>query len=292
MKTVLITPPFVQPNSPYPSTLNLTSFLRSQGFKVSQSDLSLHTLLKIFSRSGLAEIFDRVEKMPSLSPESRRILSLRGTYETVIGTVISFLQGKNRNVAYRLISDNFLPKGPLFEQAGTASDLLGRIDITDKAKYYASLMIDELVFFIRDTVSPHFGFSRYGEKIAQSAQRFAVIEHHLDSGNGIIEELILATARELWHEEKPDIIGISVPFPGNFPAALLLSRSFKKFNPAGKVIMGGGYINTELRNIKEKKLFDYIDYLTLDDGEMPLLQILKKLHSPDTTKVWCALSCV
>ena len=39
--------------------------------------------------------------------------------------------------------------------------------------------------------------------------------------------------------------------------------------------MGGGYVNTELRQITETRFFQYVDYLTFDDGELPLLRILQ-----------------
>jgi radical SAM superfamily enzyme YgiQ (UPF0313 family) len=43
-------------------------------------------------------------------------------------------------------------------------------------------------------------------------------------------------------------------------------------------VMGGGYPNTELRGLKEPRFFDYIDYLTLDDGEGPWLQLFDYLQ--------------
>lgn len=38
--------------------------------------------------------------------------------------------------------------------------------------------------------------------------------------------------------------------------------------------MGGGYVNTELRKMTDTGVFKYIDFITFDDGELPLLRIV------------------
>jgi radical SAM superfamily enzyme YgiQ (UPF0313 family) len=44
--------------------------------------------------------------------------------------------------------------------------------------------------------------------------------------------------------------------------------------------MGGGYVNTELRELAEPRVFDYVDYVTLDDGEAPFLALLDHIADP------------
>jgi hypothetical protein len=34
--------------------------------------------------------------------------------------------------------------------------------------------------------------------------------------------------------------------------------------------MGGGFPNTELRELKDKRVFEFFDFITLDDGELPV----------------------
>jgi hypothetical protein len=43
-------------------------------------------------------------------------------------------------------------------------------------------------------------------------------------------------------------------------------------------VLGGGFVNTELRELAEPRVFDYFDYVTLDDGERPLLALLEHLR--------------
>jgi len=44
------------------------------------------------------------------------------------------------------------------------------------------------------------------------------------------------------------------------------------------IVLGGGFVNTELRELTEPRVFDYFDYVTLDDGERPLLALLEHLR--------------
>ncbi len=76
-------------------------------------------------------------------------------------------------------------------------------------------------------------------------------------------------------EQRPDVVGLTVPFPGNLYAALKCGQYIKQNYSHIKVIMGGGYVNTELRELSEPAVFNYVDFITLDDGERPLLDILE-----------------
>jgi hypothetical protein len=49
-------------------------------------------------------------------------------------------------------------------------------------------------------------------------------------------------------------------------------------HPDIKIALGGGYVNTELRELKEPRLFYYVDFVTLDAGERPLLALLEHLR--------------
>ena len=64
MKILSITPPLLQPNTPYAATPLLTAWLRAQGHDAVQADLSLELLLMLFSKEGLRELF---HVLPALS---------------------------------------------------------------------------------------------------------------------------------------------------------------------------------------------------------------------------------
>jgi hypothetical protein len=61
-----------------------------------------------------------------------------------------------------------------------------------------------------------------------------------------------------------------VPFPGNLYAAFRCAVGKKASFPNIKIAMGGGFPNTELRSLSDKRVFEFFDYITLDDGELPV----------------------
>ena len=44
--------------------------------------------------------------------------------------------------------------------------------------------------------------------------------------------------------------------------------------------MGGGFPNTELRSVSDTRVFDFFDFITLDDGELPIELLVS--HFVDT----------
>jgi radical SAM superfamily enzyme YgiQ (UPF0313 family) len=68
----------------------------------------------------------------------------------------------------------------------------------------------------------------------------------------------------------PELVVITLPFPGNLYAGLRIGQNIKKNFPQVKIAAGGGFVNTELRGLSEPKFFEFVDFVTYDDGERPL----------------------
>ena len=43
--------------------------------------------------------------------------------------------------------------------------------------------------------------------------------------------------------------------------------------------MGGGFPNTELREVNDPRVFEFFDFITLDDGELPVELIFESLKA-------------
>ena len=57
-------------------------------------------------------------------------------------------------------------------------------------------------------------------------------------------------------------------------------------------VLGGGFVNTELRELSDPRVFDHFDHVTLDAGERPLLALLDHLAGRALRRPgWCAPSC-
>jgi len=286
LKTLLIIPPFTQVNTPYPSTTYLAGFLKSKGYEAKSADLSLAVFLRIFSKAGLTEIFSEIKNFAPNDDYVERALLLEDNYINTIDPIINFLQGKNPNLAYRIVGENYIPQGESFTRQINEIEAFGYFGLQDKAKYYSSLVIDDLTEIIRKTITPHFGLSRYAESIAVSPSVFDPILNELERPLNLVEKIIVEETEKSIKDYKPDLIGYTIPFPGNLLGALISAKFVKENYPEIKIVFGGGYINTELRSMSDKRFFNYIDYLTYDDGELPLYNIVKNLEGNAPEKQW------
>jgi len=274
MRILLIIPPFTQLNTPYPATAYLKPVLESSGHDVKQIDLGNKTILKIFSSTGLELIYENLENRYQNSEFAslNRFFALKEQYLNTIDPVISFLQGKNDSAAHRINSRKWLPEGERQQYDEV------REQGFDNARHKATLYLEEIGDIITTYCDESFGFSRYAEKIAMSPPLFDELKVKLDENPSLITKMFTSGLREEIENFRPDLCGFTVPFPGNLYSALILSKTIKTEYPAIKTIMGGGYINTELRNLKDKRVFEYIDFITLDDGEGPLLTLCEYLE--------------
>ncbi|MCX6293599.1 MAG: radical SAM protein, partial [Sphingobacteriales bacterium] len=127
---------------------------------------------------------------------------------------------------------------------------------------------------IKECVDDHFGFSRYAERLGRSANSFDELHNVLQQPLTFVDEILIELLEKKLHEIKPKFIALSVPFPGNLYAAFRIAQHVKKHFPDIKICMGGGFPNTELRSLKDKRVFEYVDFITLDDGEAPIENLL------------------
>ncbi len=288
MRVLLLTPPLTQLNTPYPATSYLTGFLRSRGVDAVQVDLSLETALAVFSRAGLARLFAMIRRRNGTWPRPvARTLAMADSYLDTIEPVVAFLQGRDPTLATRIAAGGFLPEGPRLMARERDQWAFGSLGATDRAKHLASLYLDDVSDVISATVDPWWGLSRYAERLAASAASFDPLAQALAEPPGYGAGLLEARVGELTQGPQPDLVGITVPFPGNVYGALRAASVLRRSWPDVPIVLGGGYVNTELRDLDEPRLFDYVDYVTLDAGERPLLCLLDLLADKRDVKDLC-----
>ena len=210
-RLLLLTPPLLQPNCPYPATPHLVGFLSSKGFDVHQRDLSIKVVLDLLTKYG----GDEAEEL------------------------IEFLQGP----------------APFIE------------------KREASAIIDELAVWIRDNVDESFGFSRYAEHLCTAIDDFGEFEK-LIRRRSIIDAPLKKHLKSVMDEIKPDVVGFTCPFPGTLLAAFKAARYIKQHYPKVRLVLGGGYVSSELRSMNDTRPKKYFDDFILDEGYIPLAKIL------------------
>lgn len=278
-RILLVSPPFTQLNTPYPATAYLKGFLNTQGVQSSQMDLGIETILSLFSKQGLTRLFAAAkESLDEASDNSLRIYALRERYIHTIDAVIGFLQDDDPTLSHFICERNFLPEASKFEQMEDLEWAFGTMGIRDKARHLATLYLEDISDFIVELIDPHFGFSRYAERLGLSARSFDELNEELNSETSFISELMLSVFNEMIETEKPTLVCLSVPFPGNLFAAFKCGQWLKANHPNITVAMGGGFPNTELRSLSDPRVFEFVDFITLDDGEAPLMELLSHLE--------------
>ncbi|MEZ4979847.1 MAG: radical SAM protein [Chitinophagales bacterium] len=278
-KLLLITAPFTQLNTPYPATMYLKCFLNTKGYESYQADLGLEVILELFSKKGLSEIFELLEdKHIEISENAFRIHQLQEEYISTIDAVIEFLQNKNPSLAHLICDGSFLPEASRFSNTEDLSWAFGTMGIQDKARHLCTLYLEDLGDFIKETIDPYFGFSRYAERLGSTASSFDELEEQLKLENSLISNKLLELLDQKIKHSQATVVCLSIPFPGNLFASLKCGQFIKENYPHIKVVIGGGYVNTELRSISDSRIFSYLDYISLDDGEAALLSLLQHLQ--------------
>ncbi len=279
MKDVLlITPPFTQLNTPYPATSYLKGFLNTKSISSFQMDLGINVILELFTKHRFSEIFNLAEANSSIQSENaERIYSLRADYLATIEPAIRFLHGKQSTLARQICTRNFFPEASRFDQIDDLEWAFGSMGIQDKAKHLATLYLEDLSDFIIECIDPEFGFSRYAERLGFSANSFDELYNQLQQEPSFIDLITIDLLVKKIAEIEPRLICFSVPFPGNLYSAFRCASVIKVSFPGIKIAMGGGFPNTELRSVSDPRVFDFFDYITLDDGELPVEQLVHSL---------------
>jgi radical SAM superfamily enzyme YgiQ (UPF0313 family) len=278
-----------QLNTPYPSTAYLTGFLRSRGIEAVQEDLALGLVLSFFNPKGLIEIHAHALAQPeSIRNDSVSFfLEYFDEYHATISSVIAFLQGKDSTLSHRINTRDFLPEGPRFnsldafddeESGDTLAWAFGSLGSNDRARHLATLYLNDLSDVLRDAIDSRFEFVRYAESLASSQPTFTPLNEALNAEQNLMDHHLRDLSIDSIRRHQPSLVLLSVPFPGAMYAALRIAQTIKNTDPQIKVALGGGYVNTELREITDSRIFDYVDFITLDSGERPLLALLDHLN--------------
>jgi len=301
MRVLLVTPPMTQLNTPYPATAYLTGFLRLHaqdlGLELAQADASLTLFLRLFSAPALETMAvllrERVRdagRHAEVPAPIAHFLRYAGRYGETVGPAVRFLQRRDPSLAFRIAGRAYLPEGPRFSHLGPARtseapapadeqllSAFGALGTTEQARYLASLYVDDLADVWRLGIDPRFELARYGERLAASAASFDTLHQALTGEPTLIDATLDELTREMIRTPA-QVVALTAPFPGNVYGAFRMARTIRAAAPDTILVLGGGWVNTELRSLKDPRVFDYFDYVTLDDGERPLLNLLRRLQ--------------
>lgn len=289
IQVLSVIPPMTQLNTPYPSTACLTGFLRSRGVAAFQEDFALGLALKLFSREGLEQIRECAETLPAAKRTAcvRAFLAWFGRYSAAIDPSVAFLQGRDPTLAHRIAMRKFLPEGLRFAplDSFTAEEggdplawAFGALGTQDRAKHLATQFLNDIADVVCDAVDPRFKFARYAESLVRSQASFDPLAAALAAKPTLVEEMLRELVRAAVAKHRPDLVLVTVPFPGCVHGAFRIAQAVKEIDPCIATALGGGFVNTELRELSEPRVFDFFDFVTIDDGERPVLALVEHLR--------------
>ncbi|MBA4176160.1 MAG: radical SAM protein [Leptothrix sp. (in: Bacteria)] len=290
-RVLSLIPPMTQLNTPYPSTAYLTGFLRSRGVHAAQADLALALILELLSRPGLQAVRAGIDALPERSGLVQGFVDTFDDYLATIEPTLAFLQGRDATLAHRIASRGLLPEGPRFatlEDYADASDAeaggdtlawaFGALGVQDRARHLATLYLNDIADVLKAAVDPRFEFVRYAESLAMSQPSFDPLAAALAAPPNLVDGTLRRLTLQALAQHRPSVVLLSVPFPGAAYSAFRIAQAIKAHDPAIVTVLGGGWVNTELRELKEPRVFDFFDFVTLDAGERPLLALLDHLQ--------------
>ena len=311
MKILLINPPLTQPMGPYPAICYLAGFLRTLGREAVMADASLSVLLRVFSSHGVRDVADAVRARGGeavTDPRVQVFLEHEARFVATVETAVACLQGHDRGAQARAMRPGYFPppieargawaaqtyynvqgfeaelgtltrdqRARLLNTTAPLRAAFGTSSETDEAVFRASAVLADIAAVIRHAIEPDFELDAYAERLSDERATFDQLHARLHGAPGLLDRYVDEAADALVREHQPDVVGFSVPFAGCLYGALRMAARFKAANPSTTVVLGGGWVNTQLRELSEPAVFDYVDCVTLDDGERPLACILEWL---------------
>lgn len=246
MNVLLITPPLTQLNTPYPATAYLKGYYKAQGAEVRQVDLGIEVADRVLSREFLSGI--------GLEEQARLIEPIK-----------RFLRGQDDTLGPRIANRSLLPEGKRFEQLDedNLEWSFGVSGTTDKAMHLATLFIEDIADYVREHVDPHFDLVRYAEYLSNDAPTFDPLYAELQQEPSVIDQMMLTLLADCVSEFSPDKVCLTVPFPGCLYGALRCGQ-WLKANTKATIEIGGGFPNTEWRQLSDQRIYEFCDEVVID----------------------------
>jgi len=264
VKVLLVFPPQGSPFRPYLSLPSLYAYLKEKGVDVIQKDFNL-------------EAYDLMLSEGYLSRISERLINQFSIWE-LKGELAPGLEQKYYN--------------DLFMAKTLAPLLAGRIEAAKHIYHDPQQFYDpETLAGARNTITQ----ALQAISLAYFPTNVGLSSYEMPSFEGSFQNLKQATQNRLEnpyirlyekhllpfvHDEAPNVIGITISGESQLIPALTLARLLKAVNKKAHIVVGG-YVVTMLADVivKYPELFDiFFDSAILNDGELPLLELIKCLE--------------
>jgi radical SAM superfamily enzyme YgiQ (UPF0313 family) len=260
MSVLLINPPFGTLDKPYLSIPVLASYLQSKNVAVKAVDANNEFYRRFLTRENTDHgRFYAEERLGELN--ERRELSFAG--------VMEYCRLVRALLRSHLLPDNL---SDLFEHNNGLS-YRRKLQALDGAIRLASAPYFPELIELPSYIAPFSEYSSHDIYLAAC-------------GESLLQKTFERILAPLLKDNDLKAVGISVCLPNQILPAFHCARVIKRIRPGMHVTVGGSIISCHMRNAEGTRLFEMIDSMVLDDGEVPLAILLQELskREPDFAK--------
>ena len=191
-----------------------------------QADLGLEMVLRLFSRQGYPGISTIRQAGGSWRGEVQQFLALEDAYLATIEPVIAFLQGQDPMLAPHLARPGFLPEGPRFANRPDHGNSRSTSPSDQGPSSGHPLYRGSHGPAARNRGAP-FLF----ESLCRADHAIRLVlrpdRAGLGSATSLTDDLLLDALWPHIDRTNPDVVGLTVPFPGNLFGALRIAQALK-----------------------------------------------------------------
>ena len=270
------------------------------------------------SESHALQLADQAERKgdDNTAFNLRRYISQKENWIEWIDFITAVLCGGGaREKEHQFLYSPFAPRGSRMENYLSNLAENGRDPTVDDMRFLCSFALADLSDYITVAFDPQFSLVRYAESLAVDTRTFSDFEAQINSPvmehfykpvlESLLTELTAASGGRAFRCSadapaaslaslspvaacgaapipKPDslLICISIPFAGTFLPALYTARCLKeKLGSSVFICIGGGFVNTELREASDPALAKYIDAISYDRGYGSYHALLNACHA-------------
>ncbi|MBP5401974.1 MAG: radical SAM protein [Treponema sp.] len=267
-------------------------------------------LFELSEQNALA-LADKAEKKgdDNTAFNLRRYVSTKSSWIEWIDFITSVLTGGGaREKEHQFLYSPFAPRGQRMENYLAFLADAGRDPSVDDVRFLCSYALEDLSDYITAVFDPEFSLIRYAESLTVDERSFFELEKGLDSPvlkefyepllSRLVPDLVGmprvegskdsergdgyqdSRASDFKNRGVKTMICISIPFAGTFISALYTARYLKKhYGKNVFICIGGGFVNTELRDANDTALAKYIDAISYDRGYGSYRELFKS--APD-----------
>lgn len=255
---ILIDPPFGSMNGPSMGLPVLVSSLRRNGIRALGMDLNPLFYRALLTKTNIRKGLVRMERrFALLNRKDGLSFSRMVEYEALVNLLV-----KRKKFAVELAEFFACPLDSEHVHEANDAEFVGFL-----------LELATIIHFLEIiTFSPRL---RKTDRLS----KYSSVEIIKAAGQkNFYTEILENVLRDALFPMKPaPLLGISVSFSDQVISAFQCARMIRKQWPETHITFGGSFVSIHFREIRNPRIFDMIDSLVLDEGEVPLERLCEQV---------------